>query len=120
MLSEFSAAAGDLAGTLEELAASTQLDNAAPILEKLERMAPQLVEQVAGITVEACAVKLKVWTNTRGQPVLDRMSSGHLTIVPLWAQYGRPFRRPFARMVLVLLQPEMEKRHVRVSTLRGQ
>jgi HPt (histidine-containing phosphotransfer) domain-containing protein len=53
MLSEFSAAAGDLAGDLEELAASTQLDRAVSILEQLETMAPQLVEQVTGITVEA-------------------------------------------------------------------
>jgi CheY-like chemotaxis protein/HPt (histidine-containing phosphotransfer) domain-containing protein len=53
MLSEFSAAAGDLAGSLEELAADTQLDRAAPILEQLETMAPELVEQVDGITVEA-------------------------------------------------------------------
>jgi two-component system, sensor histidine kinase and response regulator len=53
MLSEFSAAAGDLAGALEELAAGAQLERAAPIVEQLETMAPQLVEQVAGITVEA-------------------------------------------------------------------
>jgi two-component system, sensor histidine kinase and response regulator len=53
MLSEFSKAAGDLAGSLEDLAASTQLDRAAHILEQLESMVPQLVEQVAGITVEA-------------------------------------------------------------------
>jgi len=37
MLSEFSAAAGDLAGGLEELAAGTHLDKAAPIVEQLER-----------------------------------------------------------------------------------
>ena len=53
MLSEFSAVAGDLAGSLEELAASTQLERAAPILEQLETMAPQLVEQIDAITVEA-------------------------------------------------------------------
>ncbi len=53
MLSEFSAAAGDLAGNLEELAASTQLERAATILEQLETMAPQLVEQIDRITVEA-------------------------------------------------------------------
>src|SRR5436309_13535039 len=38
MLSEFSAAAGDLAGSLEELAAGTRLDAAAPILEQLTRL----------------------------------------------------------------------------------
>ena len=53
MLSEFSAAAGDLAGNLEELAAGSQLDEAAPILEQLETMAPELVKQIDGITVEA-------------------------------------------------------------------
>ena len=53
MLSEFSAAAGDLAGSLEELAAGAQLERAAPILEQLETMAPQVVEQIDGITVEA-------------------------------------------------------------------
>jgi PAS domain S-box-containing protein len=53
MLSEFSAAAGDLAGSLEELAAGTRLDAAAPILEQLETVAEELVKQVDGITVEA-------------------------------------------------------------------
>ena len=53
MLSEFSAAAGDLAGTLEELAACTHLHKAAPILEQLETIAQELVKQVDGITVEA-------------------------------------------------------------------
>src|SRR3954468_11992700 len=47
-----------------------------------------------------CAVSPNEWTNTLGRPVLERMSSGHLTIVPLWTQYGRPIRWPFARMVL--------------------
>jgi CheY-like chemotaxis protein/HPt (histidine-containing phosphotransfer) domain-containing protein len=53
MLSEFSAAAGDLAGSLEDLAAGTQLDKAGPILEQLETMARELVKQIDGITVEA-------------------------------------------------------------------
>jgi DNA-binding response OmpR family regulator len=53
MLSEFSTAAGDLAGRLEELAAHTQLDNAAPLLEKLETMAQEVVKAADGITVEA-------------------------------------------------------------------
>jgi HPt (histidine-containing phosphotransfer) domain-containing protein len=53
MLSEFSTAAGDLAGSLEELAAGTQLDKAAPILEQLETVAGELVKQIDGITVEA-------------------------------------------------------------------
>ena len=53
MLSEFSAAAGDLAGSLEDLAAGTQLDQAAPILEQLETIAQELVKQADGITVDA-------------------------------------------------------------------
>src|SRR5262249_53753135 len=53
MLSEFSAAAGDLAGSLEDLAAGARLDKAAPILEQLETVAHELVKQIDGITVEA-------------------------------------------------------------------
>jgi hypothetical protein len=53
MLSEFSTVAGDLAGSLEEQAASAQLDKAAPLLEQLETIAQELVKQVDGITVEA-------------------------------------------------------------------
>ena len=55
MLSEFSTTAGDLAGNLEELAAGSHLDEAAPILERLEAIAPELVQQLDGITVEALA-----------------------------------------------------------------
>jgi PAS domain S-box-containing protein len=53
MLSEFSSAAGDLAGRLEDLAAGTQLDNAALMLEQLETIAHELIKQIDGITVEA-------------------------------------------------------------------
>ena len=53
MLSEFSAAAGDLAGSLEDLAASTELDKAAPILDQLEAIVQELVRQIDGLTVEA-------------------------------------------------------------------
>jgi HPt (histidine-containing phosphotransfer) domain-containing protein len=53
MLSELSAAADDLAGSLEDLAAGTQLEKTAPILEQLETIAQELVKQVDGITVEA-------------------------------------------------------------------
>jgi CheY-like chemotaxis protein len=52
MLSEFSSAAGDLAGSLEELAADTQLEKATPILEQLEAMVQELAKQINGITVE--------------------------------------------------------------------
>ena len=52
-LSAFSTVAGDLAGSLEELAAGTQLDKAAHMLEQFETMAQELVKQVDGITVEA-------------------------------------------------------------------
>src|SRR5260370_15723038 len=43
MLSEFSAAAGDLAGNLEDLAAGEQLDKAPPILEQLQTIAQQVL-----------------------------------------------------------------------------
>src|SRR5439155_17449468 len=59
MLSEFSAAAGDLAGSLEDLAAGTQLEKAAPILEQLETTAHELVKQIDGITVEALRLQAK-------------------------------------------------------------
>ncbi len=52
MLSEFSTVAGDLAGSLEDLAAGSQLDMAAPILERLETTAQELVVQIDGITIE--------------------------------------------------------------------
>jgi HPt (histidine-containing phosphotransfer) domain-containing protein len=53
MLSEFSTIAGDIAGSLEELAAGTQLDKAARLLDQLDTIAYELVKQVDGITVEA-------------------------------------------------------------------
>ena len=53
MLSEFSTVAGDIAGSMEDLAAGTQLEKAAPILEQLEAMAQELVKQIEGLTVEA-------------------------------------------------------------------
>ena len=53
MLSEFSTVAGDLAGSLEELAAGTLLDKAACLLEQFDTIAHELVKQVDGITVEA-------------------------------------------------------------------
>jgi two-component system, sensor histidine kinase and response regulator len=53
MLSEFSTVAGNVAGSLDDLAAGTQLDKAAPILDHLEAIAQQLVKQLDGLTVEA-------------------------------------------------------------------
>src|SRR5262249_22605423 len=53
MLSEFSTVAGDIAGSLEELAVGTQLDKAARLLKQLDTTAHELVKQVDGITVEA-------------------------------------------------------------------
>lgn len=52
MLSEFSAAAGDLAGSLEDLAAGTELEQAPAILLELEMTAQELVKQTGGLTVE--------------------------------------------------------------------
>ena len=59
MLSEFSTAAGDLAGDLEDLAAGTQLEKAAPILDQLEAIVQELVKQIDGITVEALSRQAK-------------------------------------------------------------
>jgi CheY-like chemotaxis protein len=52
-LSAFSTVAGDQAADLEDLGARTQLADAAPILERLETMAHELVKAADGITVEA-------------------------------------------------------------------
>jgi HPt (histidine-containing phosphotransfer) domain-containing protein len=72
MLSEFSTAAGNLAGNLEELAAGTQLDKAAPILEQLEAIAQKLVTQIDGITVEALRRQAEVTDEPGGTaPPLD-------------------------------------------------
>ncbi|MBV8612884.1 MAG: PAS domain S-box protein [Acetobacteraceae bacterium] len=57
MLSEFSTAAGDLAGSLEDLAAGTRLGNAAPVLEQLETMASEIVKEIDGITVGALRLR---------------------------------------------------------------
>ena len=53
MLSMFSTVIGDLAGNLEILAADAKLDKAPPILEQLERFAPELLKQVAGLSIGA-------------------------------------------------------------------
>jgi two-component system sensor histidine kinase/response regulator len=52
LLSEFSTVAGELAGQLEDLAASAQLDIAAPILKQLETTARELLLQVGAISLE--------------------------------------------------------------------
>jgi CheY-like chemotaxis protein/HPt (histidine-containing phosphotransfer) domain-containing protein len=67
MLSEFSAAAGDLAGSLEDLAAGAQLDHAAPILEQLETMASKLVKQIDGITVGALRLQAESMVKQHGR-----------------------------------------------------
>jgi hypothetical protein len=48
-----STVAGDQAADLEDLAARTQLADAAPIPEQLETMAQELVKAADGITVES-------------------------------------------------------------------
>jgi HPt (histidine-containing phosphotransfer) domain-containing protein len=53
MLSEFSTVAGDLAGTLEDLAAGAELGRAAPILEQLETTTRELLQQVDELSLEA-------------------------------------------------------------------
>jgi signal transduction histidine kinase/CheY-like chemotaxis protein len=53
MLSMFSTVIGDLAGNLENLAADAKLDKAPPIIEQLETLAPELLKQVAGLSIGA-------------------------------------------------------------------
>jgi hypothetical protein len=53
MLSEFSSAAGDLAGSLEDLAATAQLKKATPILDQLDMTAQELLRRVDSLTNEA-------------------------------------------------------------------
>jgi len=52
MLSEFSTVAGDLAGTLEDLAASKHLDQCQLILQQLEALAGEIISQIGELTVE--------------------------------------------------------------------
>jgi two-component system, sensor histidine kinase and response regulator len=53
LLSAFSAIAGDLAADLEDVAASGQLDRAAPMLAQLETIVGELLERVDGISIES-------------------------------------------------------------------
>ena len=53
LLSEFSTVAGDLAGSLEDLAASAQLENAGETFDQLESTARELVRQADGLSIEA-------------------------------------------------------------------
>jgi CheY-like chemotaxis protein/HPt (histidine-containing phosphotransfer) domain-containing protein len=64
MLSEFSTAAGDLAGNLEELAEGAQIEQASTILEQLDTMADELVKQVDGVTIAALRREAAGSTNT--------------------------------------------------------
>src|SRR5262249_53916435 len=66
MLSEVSVAAGDLAGRLEDLAVATQLDNAFPILQRLETIAQELVTLIDGITVDALRRQAEVTDDPGG------------------------------------------------------
>jgi CheY-like chemotaxis protein len=52
LLSAFSTAAGDVASDLEDRAAQGQLDEARPLVERLEAMVGELMPQVDGLSVE--------------------------------------------------------------------
>jgi CheY-like chemotaxis protein len=52
LLAAFSTAAGDVASDLEDCAAQGRLDEARPVVERLESMVGELVRQVAGLSVE--------------------------------------------------------------------
>jgi hypothetical protein len=51
LLSAFSTVAGNHAADLEEVAASGQLDRAAPIMAQLETIVGELLERVDGISI---------------------------------------------------------------------
>jgi hypothetical protein len=53
LFSEFSVVAGELAGTLEDLAAGGLSDRAAAVVDELERRAQELLRQVGGLSLEA-------------------------------------------------------------------
>jgi HPt (histidine-containing phosphotransfer) domain-containing protein len=52
LLSAFSTVAGDVASDLEDRAAQGQLDEARPLVERLEAMVSELMPQVDGLSVE--------------------------------------------------------------------
>src|SRR5262249_49453449 len=52
LLPAFSTAAGDVASDLEDRAAQGQLDEARPLVERLEAMVGELMPQVDGLSVE--------------------------------------------------------------------
>src|SRR5207248_6734601 len=87
MLSEFSTVAGDLAGSLEDVAAGTRLDKAAPLLEQLEAIAHELVKQVDGITVEALRSQAEGMDEHHG--TAGRKDNEHGTRVPGTRQLPR-------------------------------
>jgi HPt (histidine-containing phosphotransfer) domain-containing protein len=66
MLSEFSTVAGDLAGTLEDLAAGARLDGAPRILAQLEAVTRQLLLQVSSISIEALRQQAEAYDEQNG------------------------------------------------------
>src|SRR5205823_5618297 len=52
MVAAFSTAAGAVASDLEDLAALGRLDEAAPLMGRLETMAQELMERVSGLSLE--------------------------------------------------------------------
>ncbi len=53
LLSAFSTVAGNLASALEDHAAAEQIEQARPLVERLEGMVPELLQQVAGVSLES-------------------------------------------------------------------
>jgi two-component system, sensor histidine kinase and response regulator len=53
LLAAFSTVAGNLASDLEDSAAGGQLDEARPLVERLETMAQELIRQVDGLSYES-------------------------------------------------------------------
>ena len=61
ILSQFSTVAGDLAGSLEELATGTRLSEAPRILAQLETATRELLLQVGDISIEALRQQAERW-----------------------------------------------------------
>jgi two-component system sensor histidine kinase/response regulator len=53
MIAAFSSVAGTMASNLEDQAACGNLDNCLPLVEQLDVIAPQLIHQVEGLSIEA-------------------------------------------------------------------
>ncbi len=85
ILSAFSTIAGNQAADLEDVAASGQLDKAAPILAELETIVAELLERVDGISIENLRHRRRPRTSPDRGPVREAVRD-----------YGGPTQSPNA------------------------